>query len=137
MLRFCIDSAGAKVLGLWLFLPGAVIAPFIFWQSFWGGAVFLVAWSLLSLWLAPLRAHSLEGSVSLGEVRLSQGILFKSSYRVPTRFVTGTSRYETLLMRACHCCLLLVYTSGTVLVLPGIRSDTADQLVAALQGGRV
>ena len=136
MLHFRIDPAGSKVLGLWLFLPGAVISPFLFWQTFWGGASFLVAWSLLSLWLAPLRARTLEGSVSLGEVRLAQGILFKTNHRVPTRFVTGISRFRTPLLRACRCSLLLLYTSGAVLSLPGIADETADRLVEALQGGR-
>lgn len=136
MLHFCIDPAGSKVLGLWLFLPGAVAAPFLFWQTFWGGAAFLVAWSLASLWLAPLRARTLEGSVSLGEVRLSQGVLFKTSHRVPTRFVTGTSRFRTPLLRACRCSLLLVYTSGAVLILPGIADGTAEKLIEALEGGR-
>lgn len=136
MLHFRIDPAGARVLGLWLFVPGAAAAPFLFWQTFWGGAAFLVAWSLASLWLAPLRAGSLRGSVSLGEVRLSQGILFKSSYRVPTRFVTGISRFRTPLLRACRCSLLLIYTSGAVLLLPGVADETADRLTEALQGGR-
>lgn len=135
MLHFQIDPAGSKVLGLWLFVPGAAAAPFLFWQTFWGGAAFLVSWSLLSLWLAPLRACTLEGSVSLGEVRLAQGILFKTSHRVPTRFVTGVSRLRTPLLRACRCSLLLLYTSGAVLLLPGVADETADQLVETLQGG--
>ena len=40
MLHFRIDPAGSKVLGLWLFLPGAVISPFCFGRPFGAGPLF-------------------------------------------------------------------------------------------------
>ena len=137
MQHFTLNPAGAKVVGLWVFLPGLVAAPFLFWQGFLPGAVFLCVWLVFALLVVPARLGSTQGSLSLGEMRLSQGILFKRRQRIPTRFVTGTSRLETPLLRACRCCVLLVYTSGTVLILPGIGADAADQLVRALQGGPV
>lgn len=135
MQHFTLNPAGIKVVGLWVFLPGLVAAPFLFWQGFWIGAVFLCLWLVFALLLVPARLGSTQGSLSLGELRLSQGILFKHRQRIPTRFVAGTNRLETPLLRACGSCVLLVYTSGTVLILPGISSDVADQLIRALQGG--
>ena len=136
MLRFTLDPAACRVVGLWLFFPGAVMAPFLFWQSFAVGMVFLIVWSLLSLWFVPLHARSLEGSISLGEVRVRRGILFKFSRRIPTRFITGSCRLGTPLLRSCHCSLVVLYTSGTLLLLPGLSDQNADQLLSLLEVGR-
>lgn len=136
MLRFSLSPAGIKAVALWLFLPGAVVAPFLFWQNFVIGAVFLVAWLLLSLVGLPIHLRSLEGSITTGEVRLRQGVLFKRFVRLPTRCITGTSLVQTPLLRLCGCCLLIVYTSGTVMILPGVAHELALQIVATVQEGQ-
>ncbi len=136
MLRFTLDPAACRVVGLWLFLPGAAVAPFLFWQSFVAGAVFLAVCAILSLWLIPAHARSLEGSVSLGEVRVTRGILFKFTRRIPTRFITGSCRLGTPLLRSCRCSLVILYTSGTLLILPGLADSDADQLLSLLEVGR-
>lgn len=137
MLQFTLDPAACRLMGLWLFFPGAVASPFIFWQSFWAGAVFFILWSLVSLWLIPLRCRSLKGSVSLGEIWVDTGILFKTSRRMPTRFVSGTQRIETPLLRWCGCSVVIIYSSGTVILLAGLADATADALLAALEEARL
>ncbi len=135
MLRFTTNARGVKVIALWLLVPGAVLTPFLFWQSFWLGLLFCAVWLFLCLVCLPLRLSSFRGSVSLGEVRVSRGILFKTHRRIPTRFVTGVNRVRTPLLRAANCSFLIVYTSGTLLLLPAIGDDVADRLVHVLQGG--
>ena len=110
MLRFTASAGGARVVALWLLLPGAVLAPFVFWQTFWGGVLFCAVWLFFCAVCVPLHLSTVRGSVSLGEVRISRGILFKSSRRVPTRFVTGVCRIRTPLLALTHSSLLVVYT---------------------------
>ena len=115
MLRFTASAGGARVVALWLLLVGAVLAPFVFWQTLWGGVLFCAVWLFFCAVCVPLHLSTVRGSVSLGEVRLSRGILFKSSRRVPTRFVAGVCRIRTPLLALTRSSLLIVYTSGCVL----------------------
>ncbi len=133
MLQFKLDPAGCRVLGLWLFLPGGLVCPFLFWRSFVAGAVFLIGWLVVSLWLCPLWAQSFSATVTLGEVRVEYGLLFKFRRRVPTRFITGISRMSTPLLHSCGCSLVLLHASGTCLWLLGLSDKTADQLLALLE----
>ena len=88
MVRFTLNKKGAAVVCLWALIPGAAAAPFIFWQSVDAGIVFAAFWLGLCLGWLPARLQSFEGSVTLGEVRMSSGLLFKVSRRVPTRWWT-------------------------------------------------
>lgn len=135
MLHFRICSAGIKITALWLLLVGILLAPFIFWQSFWIGVVFCVLWTGFSVVYLPFSLHSFEGSISLGELRTSQGILFKTNHRIPTRFITGVTKLQTPLLRLTKCSFLIIYTSGTFVLIPGIADDIAKQLIDVIHGG--
>ena len=126
---------GRAVLCVWAAVPGAVAAPFVFWQTFWGGVLFCALWLFFCAVCVPLHLSTVRGSISLGEVRLSRGILFKSSRRVPTRFVAGVCRIRTPLLALAHSSLLVVYTSGCMLILPPVSDRDADPLIHALEGG--
>lgn len=135
MVRFRLNSKGVAVICLWFVALGALAAPFAFWQGVGPGVFFSAAWlAVFLLWL-PARCRSFEGSVTLGEVRVSGGIWFKSSRRIPTRWVSAAGRFSTPLLRLCRCCVLVLCTSGAVLVLPGISDEDADRLLPYLQGG--
>ena len=135
MMRFRLDKKGVAVVCLWALAPGAAAAPFIFWQSIGAGLVFTAFWLGLCLGWLPARCASFEGSVTLGEVRLSCGLLFKTSRRLPTRWVSASVRFSTPLLRLCRCCVLVLATSGALVVLPGISDASADGLLSYLQGG--
>ena len=75
------------------------------------------------------------GVVTRGEVRLSCGLLFKTSRRRPTRWVSASARFSTPLLRLCRWCGLVLATSGALVVLPGISDADADGLLSYLQGG--
>lgn len=135
MVRFTLDKKGSAVVCLWALIPGAVAAPFIFWQSVGAGIVFAAFWLGFCFGWLPARLQSFEGSVTLGEVRMSSGLLFKVSRRVPTRWVSAAGRFSTPLLRLCRCCVLVLATSGALLVLPGLSDEDADRVQAYLQGG--
>ena len=120
MVRFKLDKKGVAVVCLWALALGAAAAPFIFWQSIGAGLVFAAFWLGLCLGWLPARCESFEGSVTLGEVRMSSGLLFKTSRRLPTRWVSASARFSTPLLRMCRCCVLVLATSGALVVLPGI-----------------
>ena len=135
MVRFRLDKKGIGVVCLWFVALGALAAPFAVWQGLFPGAVFSAAWlAVFLLWL-PARLARLEGSITLGELRVSGGIWFKSSRRIPTRFVSAAGRFSTPLLRRCGCCVLILSTSGAVVMLPGIADADAHRLTACLQGG--
>ena len=74
MVRFRLDKKGIGVVCLWFVALGALAAPFAFWQGLFPGAVFSAAWlAVFLLWL-PARLARLEGSITLGELRVSGGI---------------------------------------------------------------
>ena len=135
MARFKLNKKGVAVVSLWALVPGAAAAPFIFWQSAGAGLAFAALWLALCLGWLPARCQSVEGSVTLGEFRMSGGILFKTSRRIPTRWVSAAARFSTPLLRRCRCCVLVLATSGALVVLPGLSDRDADGLLAYLEGG--
>lgn len=137
MISFKPSTAGLFITLFWLALPGLVAAPFVFWQTLWGGILFLAIWGVILLGPVHLHLASLRGSCTLVELRLERGILFTTRRRIPTRFITGVLRLQSPLSRWAGCCILLLYTSGSVIVLPGLPQKTAEQLATLLEGGRL
>ena len=136
MLRFQASSGGGRVVAFWLILPGAALAPFVFWQTFWGGVLLCAVWLFFCVVCVPLHLSTVRVSVSSGEVRLDRGLVFKSSRRVPLRFVAGVCRIRTPLLTLARSSLLVVYTSGCLLILPPVGDGQADPLIRALEGER-
>ena len=54
---------------------------------------------------------------------------------LPARWVSASARFSTPLLRLCRCCVLVLATSGALVVLPGISDADADGLLSYLQGG--
>lgn len=134
MVSFQLRRAGVWVVCLWALVPGAVLAPFLFWQSPLLGGLFCLFWLAACLWALPRRLFSLSGTANLGEVRITAGVLFKSSRRLLTHRVSAVSRLTTPLLRLCGCCVLVLVTSGALVVLPGLANEDADRLAALLGG---
>ena len=118
-----------------MLLFGTLLAPFVIWQSLFIGFLIYAIWAIFACVVVPMNLHSFQGSISLGEVRISKGILLKTSHRIPTRFVTGVTRLQTPLLRLANCSVLILYTSGTFILLPGISNNMADQIIHVIQGG--
>ncbi len=130
---FRLHPCAPLLLSFWLSLPGLLCCPFIFWQSQYAGIVFLLIWLALSVLLGQAVGRTLRGSARAGQLNVSCGVLFKCTWRLPLRFVTGITRLESPLMHLFHCCTLIIHTSGRVLVLPALSNVEAIQLSALFQ----
>ena len=130
---FRLHPRASLFITLWLCLPGAVLCPFIFWQTVTGGAVFSVIWAAAAAVLGFSWGRTLRGSARAGVLTVCVGILFKFTWRLPLRYVTGITRLETPLMQLSGTCALVVHTSGRALLLPAISEAAAIQLAALLQ----
>lgn len=135
MHRFSLNEKGVRVVCLWALAAGAAVCPFLFWQSAVAGWLFAALWLCLCLLWLPARCASVQGSVTLGEVRLNHGVWFKTSRRLPTHWVSAAARFTTPLLRRCGCCVLVLSSSGTLLVLPGLTDADADAIETLVRGG--
>lgn len=130
---FRLHPCAPLLLSVWFCLPGALCFPFIYWQTHTAGIVFLVLWLCLSVLLGQSLGRTLRGSARAGQLNVSCGVLFKGTWRLPLRFITGITRLESPLMQLMHCCTLVVHTSGRAVILPALSDAVAIQLSALLQ----
>ena len=130
---FRLHPRASLFITLWLCLPGVLLCPFVFWQSIPGGAVFSAVWAGIALVLGWSWGHTLRGSARAGVLAVQVGLLFKFTWRLPLRYVTGLTRLETPLMQLSGTCALVVHTSGRALLLPALSEAAAIQLAALLQ----
>ena len=77
------------------------------------------------------------GRLRAGELSVSRGVLFQTTRRMPTRFISGVTRVETPLLRRLHASLVVVHSPAGTLLLPGLDADDARRLESALTGGRL
>ena len=129
-----LKPRGLAVLALWLCLPGALAAAFVFWQSFWAGVIFSCTWAAGAALLAFGRGGSVRVSFSGGELRVSAGMVFRTLKRMPARFVSGVDLFSTPLLLWAGCRVLAVHSAGAVLVLAGLSVGDAGRLACALSG---
>lgn len=130
------SPAGALAFGIWWCVPGLALTPFVYWQSPAAGVVFLLGWCGAALLTCRIRLGSLQGRVRAGELAVSRGVLFQTTRRMPTRFISGVTRLETPLLRRLHACVVVVHSPAGTLLLPGLDTDDALRLETALAGGR-
>ena len=136
MIRFSPSSAGLHLATLWCLCPGLVLFPFVFWQSATAGAVFALLWVIVTL-LVRMHLASIRGSLTLGELRMEQGLVFYFSHRVPTRHITGTLELQSPLGRLAKCGVLVVYFRGGFVLIPCLSSQQMHQLSTVMQGGQL
>lgn len=132
-MEFRLHPRAPIILSVWFCLPGALLCPFIFWQSFLWGVAFLVLWVLAALALGVSLGRTMRGTAKAGQLIVCCGLLFKCSWRLPLRYITGLTRLETPLTLLTHCCTLVVHTSGRAVVLPALGDEIATQLTNLLQ----
>ena len=105
---------GRAVLCVWVSLPGAVGAPFAFWQGAGWGFAFCAAWCAL-VFVVWARACSFVAAL---DERITSALIFR-----------------TPLLRLAGACVLVIFTPGMWAVLPGIPLEAADAVSAALLAG--
>lgn len=122
---------GRAVLCVWAAVPGAVAAPFVFWQGFGWGCTFCALWCLLvfGIWV---RACSLVATLDPCTLTLYLGVAFPVERVIPRNSITSTLIFRTPLLRLAGACVLVIFTPGMWAVLPGIPLQEADAIGAAL-----
>lgn len=122
---------GRAVLCVWAAVPGAVAAPFVFWQGFGWGCIFCALWCLLvfGIWV---RACSLVATLDPCTLTLYLGVAFPMERVIPRNSITSTLIFRTPLLRLAGACVLVIFTPGMWAVLPGIPLQEADAIGAAL-----
>ena len=125
---------GRAVLCVWAALPGAVAAPFLFWQGFWLGCVFCACWAAL-VFVVWVRACSLVATLGSRTLTLYLGVAFPVERVIPRHSITSALIFRTPLLRLAGACVLLIFTPGMWAMLPGIPLEAADAISAALLAG--
>ena len=122
---------GRAVLCVWAAVPGAVAAPFVFWQGFGWGCLFCGLWCLLvfGVWA---RACSLVATLDDFTLTLYLGVAFPVERVIPRNSITSTLIFRTPLLRLAGSCVLVIFTPGMWAVLPGIPLQEADAIGSAL-----
>ena len=125
---------GRAVLCVWAAVPGAVAAPFVFWQGLGWGWAFCVLWCLVvfGLWV---RACSLVACLDDAALTLYLGVAFPVERVIPRNSITSTLIFRTPLLRLAGACVLVIFTPGMWAVLPGIHLEEADAISGALLAG--
>lgn len=134
-MEFRVSRRGAAVIGVWCMVPGlAVCVPF--WRTAFAGTFwFAVLWIAVCLAVVIPRCASCAVRVGGNHLTVRRGLLFLSTRRLPLRFITGCQILQTPLGRAAGVCMLALYASGTITLLPGIRRADAEALSARLTHG--
>lgn len=125
---------GRAVLCVWAALPGAVAAPFLFWQGFWLGCVFCACWAAL-VFLVWVRACSFVATLGSRTLTLYLGVPFPVERVIPRHSITSALIFRTPLLRLAGACVLLIFTPGMWAMLPGIPLEAADAISAVLLAG--
>ena len=133
-LALVVPPRGRAVLCVWAAVPGALLAPFVFWQSLAAGAVFCGLWAALvfGVWA---RACSFVAVLGPHTLTVCAGLFFPVQRTAPRRAVTAVQTLRTPLLRLAGASLLLLSTPGAQLLLPAVDAAGAAALAAALGGG--
>ena len=125
---------GRAVLCVWVALPGVVAAPFAFWQGMGWGLGFCAVWCAV-VFVVWVRACSLVAALGRRTLTLYLGVAFPVERVVPRRSITSTFIFRTPLLRLADACVLVIFTPGMWLALPGIPLEEADAISVALLAG--
>lgn len=125
---------GAAVVGLW------GLAAFCIASALVRGFAYLpvLTWLCAALSVTALPAYLASARLRCGEhhLTLRRGRFLLTIRRIPLRFVTGCTIWASPLQRMTGTCVLVVHTSGSMTVVPGVRRSEAERLAARLsQGG--
>lgn len=130
-----VPPRGRTLLGVWAAVPGALLAPFVFWRGMGAGLLFCLLWAGLTaaVWV---RACSFVAVCNGATLTVYVGIAFPVRRAVLCRAVTGVHLVRTPLAQLAGVSLLAVETAGARLVLPAVPAQQAAQAAAWLTEGR-
>ena len=126
-----IPPRARAVLCGWAVVPGLVCAPFVFWQGIPAGCIFCALWAALvfEVWV---RSCSFAAFLTRKELVVQSGIAMPMTRQLPRSADTPVTALRTPLLWMAGCSLLVVRSPGAQLLVPGVPTDEAQALAAAL-----
>ena len=135
-MNYTVTKKGAMLAAIWLTGLCGVCAflVWLFWNWLAGLLIFLLG-ALLSVWLCLLHRQGYHVRVTGREFSVERGFFYRTLRRVPLRSVTGVWILSTPLGRLLGACAMMVFTSGTVVILVGLTAADSERLRNALLSG--
>lgn len=130
-------TPGVRVMQLWACAVLALPAVLLFWQWWWLAALFWAAVSLAVCLGLQGWTSSIHLTLSGAELRLESGALLHAVRRQPVWSLSSALLVQTPLLRRADACILLLYSTHSVWLIPAVRLDQAQQLsLLPGQGGK-
>ncbi len=136
-MQLCCTKAGITVLQLWAALVLALPCIALLWQLWWLClAVWLVCSSVAAFfvrrWLSRISLRLTDFQLCL-----SSGSMMRVVRRQPVWSVCSVRLLQTPLMKYTKTCLLVLYSSHSVWVVPALSLEQAEKLSLIVgNGGR-
>lgn len=128
---------GVRVMQIWACAVLALPAVLLFWQWWWLAVLFWAAACLAACLGLRGWAASILLTLSGAELRLESGALLHSVRRQPVWSLSSVLLVQTPLLRRANACILLLYSTHSVWLVPAVRLDQAQQLsLLPGQGGK-
>ena len=135
-MNYTVTGKGALLPALWLTALSAAAGLFVWlFFSFAAGAIAFLLLGALSFALPFLHRLHYQVRVTPGELAADRGFFIRVLRRLPLRCVTGVVCLSTPLGRLLDASVVVVYTSGTALLLIGLSLADAERLRLALTVG--
>lgn len=130
-------TPGVRVMQLWACAVLALLAVLLFWQWWWLAALFWAAASLAACLGLQGWANSILLTLSGAELRLEGGSWLRVVRRQPVWSLSSVLLVQTPLLRRADACILLLYSTHSVWLVPAVQLDQAQQLsLLPGQGGK-
>lgn len=130
-------TPGVRVMQLWACTALALLTVLLFWQWWWLAVLFWAASSLAACLGLQGWANSILLTLSGAELRLEGGALLHSVRRQPVWSLSSVLLVQTPLLRRADACILLLYSTHSVWLVPAVQLDQAQQLsLLPGQGGK-
>lgn len=134
-MEFFVPRRGAAIVGGWCAAVGALLC-LPFWKNYFGPTLgVLIAWMALCFGVLSPRLSSSVVRVGGNHLTLRRGLLFPITRRIPLRFLAGCHIIQSPLQRLTGTCVFILYTSGCITLVPGMRKVDAERLAARLTHG--
>lgn len=134
-MQLCCTKSGILVFQLWAALVLTVPCLALFWQMWWLClAVWLVSSAIAAFfvrrWLSRISLRLIDY-----QLRLKTGSMLRVSRRQPVWSVCSVRIVQTPLMKYTSTCLLVLYSSHSVWVVPAVSLEQAEKLSLIVGNG--
>jgi len=134
-MEYTVPRRGAAIVSAW-FAAAGILLSLPFWNGGFAATLgALLVWFALCFGALAARLASCVLRVGAHHLTLRRGLLFPVTRRVPLRYITGCHILQTPLQRMTGTCVLVLYASGCITVMPGAKRADAEALCTRLVYG--